>query len=99
MSCIIKDFNENGELRKKAHEALNKLRSDANLSVLEAWIKVARELGYKVSEDDAKKFITRMQYGNNAGKTQLSDDELEHVAGGGLCGWSCYPHPVEICDW
>jgi len=79
---LIIDMKADEELRKKFHEGLNKLRGDKTLSVMEAGRRVARELGYEVSEDDAKTFITRLQNRHGQGKIQLNDDELDNVAGG-----------------
>ena len=79
---LIIDMKADEELRKKFREGLNKLRGDETLSVMEAGRRVARELGYEVSEDEAKSFITRFQNRRGQDKTQLNDDELENVAGG-----------------
>ena len=79
---LIIDMKADEELRKKFREGLNKLRGDETLSVMEAGRRVARELGYEVSEDEAKPFITRLQNRRGQDKTQLADDELENVAGG-----------------
>jgi len=43
---LIADMKADEGLRKKFREGLNRLRSDETLSVIEAGIKVARELGY-----------------------------------------------------
>ena len=79
---LMKDLTENVELRKKAHEELNKLRSDKSLGVYEAASKVARDLGYEVSEDEMKNLIFGIQNRKDESVTELSDDELEQVAGG-----------------
>ena len=77
-------------LRAKFREALNKLRSDETLSIMEAGQRTARELGYEVPDDEAKDFVARLQAIRGQGKEQLSDDELENVAGGGWwCGCNC----------
>ena len=79
---LLKDLMSNEELRKKAHEELNKLRSDKSLGVYEAASKVARDLGYEVSEDEMKNLIFGIQNRKDESVTGLSDDELEQVAGG-----------------
>lgn len=94
---LINDFKADEGLRKKFHEGLNRLRSDETLSVHEAGIKVAHELGYEVSEDDVKNFIALMQRRKNSGM-QLSNDELEGVAGGKGCACQCRPERVAICN-
>ena len=81
-------------LRAKFREALNKLRSDKNLTVMEAGQRAARELGYEVPDDVAKDFVTRLQARRGQGKTQLSDDELESVAAG-----SCPPCKPVCGNW
>ena len=86
---LILDMKSDEELRKKFSEGLNKLRDDETLSVMEAGRRVARDLGYEVSEDDAKPFIARMQNRCGQDKTQLSDNELDNVAGGG-CVCTCW---------
>ena len=88
---LMLDMKADEELRKKFQDGLNKLRSDETLSVMEAGIRVARELGYEVSEDEAKTFIARLQNRRNQGKAQLSDNELDNVAGGscGVCQSFC----------
>lgn len=84
------DMEADVELRNKFREILNKLRSDETLTVIEAGKHVAHELGYEISEDDEKKFVARFQARRGQGKTQLSDDELDNVAGGGWwCGCNC----------
>ena len=88
---FIADVKSDEELRKKFHESLNKLRADKTLSVYEAGIKILRELGYEISDDESKTFIKLLRNRGNQGKTQLSDDELDDAAGGhkyctGLCG-------------
>ena len=85
---LMLDMKADEELRKKFHEGMNKLRSDETLSVMEAGIRVARELGYEVSEDESKPFIARLQNRRGQDKTQLNDEELDNVAGGG-CGCNC----------
>ena len=65
------------------------MRGDGTLGVMEAGQQVARELGYEVSEEEAKSFIAQMQTRDNKGKKVLSDDELDSAAGGqcsGMCG-------------
>ncbi len=106
---LIADMKADEGLRKKFREGLNRLRSDETLSVIEAGIKVARELGYQISDDEAKKLVAR----SGQGKTQLNDDELNQVAGGvcsGMgsgCGchgsseeklpeWQCYEMTAKI---
>ena len=84
---LIIDMKADEELLKKL--GMNKLRSDETLSVMEAGRRVARELGYEVSEDDAKPFIARMQNRCGQDKTQLSDDDLDKVAGGDQIPYSC----------
>ena len=86
---LVLDMKADEELRKKFHEGMNKLRGDETLSVIGAGIRVARELGYEVSEDEIKALIARMR---GEGKTQLNDSELDKVAGGGCqncnsAGW------------
>ena len=83
---LMKDLTENEELRKKAHKELNKLRSDKTLGVYDAASKVARDLGYEVSEDEMKNLILGIQNRKDESVTELSDDELEQVAGG-LVNW------------
>ena len=93
---LMLDMKADEELRKKFREGLNKLRGDETLSVMEAGRRVARELGYEVSEDKAKPFIARLQNRRGQDKTQLSDEELDNVAGGicnchcGVCSCSTY---------
>ena len=76
------DMATDETLRAKFREALNKLRSDETLSIMEAGQRTARELGYEVSDDATKDFVTRLQAIRGQGKEQLSDDELDNVAGG-----------------
>lgn len=87
---LLADFRADEELRRKFHEGLNKFRSDETLSVMEAGIRAARELGYEVTEEDAKRFIDRAQNGVR----ELSPDELENVAGGGHPIDDLYDDPV-----
>ena len=96
---LIIDMKADEELRKKFREGLNKLRGDETLSVMEAGRRVARELGYEVSEDEAKSFITRWQNRRGQDKTKLNDDELDNVAGGGVNPYSCWLHylPCSTC--
>ena len=86
---LIIDMKADEELLKKFQEGMNKLRSDETLSVMEAGRRVARELGYEVSEDESKPFIARLQNRRGQDKTQLSDDELDMVAGGDQIPYSC----------
>ena len=58
------------------------MRSDKSLGVYEAASKVARDLGYEVSEDEIKNLIFGIQNRKDKSVTELSDDELEQVAGG-----------------
>ena len=90
------DISADETLRAKFREALNKLRSDETLSIMEAGQRAARELGYEVPDDAAKDFVARLQARRGQGKQQLSDDELEGAAGG-YCG-SCYCN-VGCGDW
>lgn len=87
---LISDFRADEELRKKFREGLNKFRSDETLSVMEAGIRAARELGYEVTEEDAKRFLDRAQNGVR----ELSLDELQNVAGGGDPIDDLYDDPV-----
>ncbi|MBQ9404620.1 MAG: hypothetical protein IJU15_06500 [Synergistaceae bacterium] len=96
---LVADIKADEGLRKKFHEGLNKLRSDETLSIMEAGQRVARELGYEVKDDEAKKFVARMQ-ARGQDKTKLSDKELDNVAGG-ICGSYC-GHACGNCfdlDW
>ena len=93
---LIIDMKADEELRKKFQEGLNKLRGDETLSVMEAGIRVARDLGYEISEDEAKKFLARLQNRRGQDKTQLSDNELDNVAGGSCNNCGCIPLS---CDW
>ena len=85
---FIVDIKADEELRKKFQEGLNKLRGDGTLGVMEAGQQVARELGYEVSDEEAKSFIEKMQNRGTQGKKSLSDDELDNAAGGSFC--SCW---------
>ena len=79
---FVADFKANEELKKKFRERLNKLRSDETLGIMEAGQRVARELGYEVSDDEAKPLIDQFQSRKTQNKKTLSDDELDNVAGG-----------------
>ena len=96
---LIIDMKADEELRKKFQEGLNKLRGDETLSVMEAGIRVARELGYEVSEDEAKKFLARLQNRRGQDKTQLSNDELDNVAGGDCNSCGCYCGGCSFSCW
>ena len=78
------------ELLKKFHEGLNKLRGDETLSFVEAGVRVACELGYEISEDETKTFTAGLRNRRGEGKTQLSDEELDKVAGGECSFCDCY---------
>ena len=78
------DMAANETLRAKFREALNKLRSDETLSMMEAGQRAARELGYEVSDDAAKDLVARLHAIRGQGKEQLSDEELDNAAGGSL---------------
>lgn len=75
---FLSDMKANEALRTKFREGMNKLRSDATLSVVEAGQRVARELGYEVSDDEAKKFAARIP----ANGRELTEEEAKNVAGG-----------------
>ena len=79
------DMAADETLRARFREALNKLRSDETLSIMEAGQRAAHELGYEVPNDAAKDLMAYLQARRGQGKEQLSDDELENVAGGGSC--------------
>ena len=78
------DMKADEALRAKFREGINKLRGDKTLSMAEAGQRVARELGYEISDEEAKKFTTQ-----RASKAKLSDSELDNAAGGRDCGGSC----------
>ena len=82
---LMIDMKADEELRRKFHKDMNTLRGNEKLSVIEAMIRVARELGYEVSEDEAKALIARLQKKRGGNKTQLNDYELDDVAGGNGC--------------
>lgn len=92
---FLADMKADEALRTKFREGMNKLRSDATLSASEAGQRVARELGYELSEDEAKKFATRMQ----AKGGQLTEEELKHVAGGGTSCGGGRCSPVDCFTW
>ena len=79
------DMAADETLRAKFREALNKLRSDETLSIMEAGQRAARELGYEVPDDAAKDLMARLQAIRGHAKEQLSDNELDNAAGGQLC--------------
>ena len=92
------DMTADEALRAKFRESLNKLRGDKTLSITEASRQVARELGYEISDEEAKKLITARR---QASKGKLSDEELDNVAGG-YCGASCYSCGCgtgALCNW
>ena len=48
MEQLVNDMRNDAELRQKIRYGLNKLRSDENLEVYEAGLRVARDLGYEI---------------------------------------------------
>lgn len=97
---LVADLRSDEKLRKKFHEALNKMRGDDTLTVTEAGKRVAHELGYEISEDEAKPFIDIFQARHGQGKTQLNNEELDNVAGGlcthGPCWCFCTPESTGL---
>ena len=74
---FIADLKADQELRGKFQECTNKLRSDEKLSMNDAVLRAAGELGYEISDDEVKQVRSESRY-----KQQLSDEELDNVAGG-----------------
>ena len=74
---FIADLKAYEKLRGKFQECVNKLRGDEKLSMNETVLHAARELGYEISDDELKRVPSGSGY-----KQQLSDEELDNVAGG-----------------
>ena len=74
---LITDLKADEELRGKFQECTNKLRSDEKISMNEAVLRAAGELGYEISDEEVKQVRSESRY-----KQQLSDEELDSVAGG-----------------
>ena len=86
---LLDDIQNNKEVAQAFRDGLNKLRGDEALSVLDAGLIVARELGYELGEDEAKGIIASLQRIKEVEKKDLSDEDLEMVAGGSCIsfGW------------
>ena len=74
---FVADLKADEELRGKFQECMNKLRVDKKLSMNEIVLRAAGELGYEISNDEVKRVRSESRY-----KQQLSDEELDNVAGG-----------------
>lgn len=76
------DITADAALKAKFREGFSKLRTDETVKAVDAAQSVARELGYELSHEEAKKFLARLQAARERRKRMLSDDELMNVAGG-----------------
>ncbi len=70
------------ELNDKLLEKAKKAKSSEDL------ITLAKENGIDFTDDEARTYFSRL----NAEAGELSDDELDSVAGGRKCGTSYYDH-------
>lgn len=90
---FITDIKVNVKLRDNFRASMNKLRTEEKLTIFKAVQRVANELGYEISEEEAKNFQTYVNNRNQENKRMLSDEELQQVSAGctyANTSYNCY---------
>ena len=87
---LIADIKVNMNLRDKFRASMNKLRTEEKLTIFQAVQRVTNELGYEISEEEAKNFQNYINNKNQGNKRMLSDDELQQVSAGCTYAYTSY---------
>ena len=87
---FIADIKVNLKLRDSFRASMNKLRAEKKLTFFKAVQRVTNELGYEISEEEAKSFQNHVNNKNQENKRMLSDDELQQVSAGCTYAYTSY---------
>ncbi len=96
---FLEDLKTNEGLRAQFRAGINKCREEKDLDHVGAILKIAKSLGYELTEEEAKEFAEnrRRKADANSKDDELGEEELSAVAGGlfcncCVCGTSCEVH-------
>ena len=88
------------DLGRKFLDEINKLRSDESLEALDGITQAAKNLGFEIDSDFAKKVLDGLQKYEEDGDEpkELSLDDLDSVAGGYYACTLCNFPPLNYID-
>ena len=87
---FIAEIKVNVNLRDKFRASMNKHRTEEKLTIFKAVQRVTKELGYEITEEEAKDFQNYVNNKNHENKRMLSDEELQHVSAGCTYAYTSY---------
>ena len=87
---FIAEIKVNVNLRDKFRASMNKLRTEEKITIFQAVQRVTHELGYEISEEEAKNFQNHINNKNQGNRRALSDEELQQVSAGCTYAYTSY---------